>query len=619
MKLPKTLPRPRRLIAGLRKSALLKAMPTSALARLLRDAQEVNVRAGEVLQRHDKPVTALHVLIAGTLHLLTESRRGLSQAHELHPVSAFGIRELATGAVAEGDVVAVTDARLLRVDAAHFEALLRGNTAFRRSLRAADHPHSRQVRAATDGHDSGHAEIVATCAPPGWSQSDVVDHLAFRMTTDFGDHVLRLTVDPSLAPGDVRGRGWPAPGRVATRRVGADPTAVMAHRAMKRLLHEADYLLVVDQDAPQASQQAWRGAATRAAVIELPDRATDATGLHDQAEIRAAYVLPPAGTSQRKVLPYPRCRMRLQSWDLKGDPAALTGEPLEAMARLARWVSDRSVGLALGGGGALGYAHVALIEEICARGIPIDVVSGVSFGSMAGAYYCYAGLKGLDTLIAGGNRFNYMLPLAAFSAEVIAWQVRHDLGDIWLDELTPVFLPVACDIATGETVAIRGTTLDWGVRASGSFPAVFAPTIGNDPVAEQWRRFVDGGISDNVPEACLIDAGIDLVVSSNIIPPPPPRHVRPAVLAPRLSLFLRGLDPVGRLSDAWRSTFTLFHAVGDAGAFGSDVLFDAVPLGYLPTDFKSAEGIRDGSRELAGRTADEVLIRWRAMCPRRRS
>lgn len=57
-------------------------------------------------------------------------------------------------------------------------------------------------------------------------------------------------------------------------------------------------------------------------------------------------------------------------------------------SRLARWLTGKSVGLVLGGGGARGSAHVGMIKAIQESGIPIDMVGGVSIGAFMGALWC---------------------------------------------------------------------------------------------------------------------------------------------------------------------------------------------------------------------------------------
>ncbi|CAH1099649.1 unnamed protein product [Psylliodes chrysocephalus] len=57
-------------------------------------------------------------------------------------------------------------------------------------------------------------------------------------------------------------------------------------------------------------------------------------------------------------------------------------------SRLARWLTGKSVGLVLGGGGARGAAHIGMIKAIQEAGIPIDMVGGVSIGAFMGALWC---------------------------------------------------------------------------------------------------------------------------------------------------------------------------------------------------------------------------------------
>src|SRR5262249_14418551 len=93
------------------------------------------------------------------------------------------------------------------------------------------------------------------------------------------------------------------------------------------------------------------------------------------------------------------CRVRLDFPALArlDRPAvgALPASTRETLERLARALTRRRVGLALGGSGAWGYASAALILELGERGMPIDLVGGVSSGALIGAYHCAAGAEGI--------------------------------------------------------------------------------------------------------------------------------------------------------------------------------------------------------------------------------
>jgi len=212
----------------------------------------------------------------------------------------------------------------------------------------------------------------------------------------------------------------------------------------------------------------------------------DATGAEDSE--RLAIILPDGASVAPGWLPFPACRMRLSRRELDRPLGKQTTANRAALSRWARFVSDRTLGLALGGGGAWGYGHVALIQEICKRGVPIDGVAGVSFGALVGAYYCAAGLDGLRLLIDKGDALQRMVPMAVFSSRIIGYRATQDLGDLWLDDLDTIFLPVACDISRAETVAIRGPRWRW-VRA---LRARFRRSFHRPRGWTRWRAFVAG-------------------------------------------------------------------------------------------------------------------------------
>lgn len=110
--------------------------------------------------------------------------------------------------------------------------------------------------------------------------------------------------------------------------------------------------------------------------------------------------------------------------------ATLEGLDADARADLKRWVraiTRRRVGVALGGGGAWGFAHVPFLRELLARGIPIDVVTGASFGSVAGAYFASAagtaaggwGARGLEQLVADRVPLSQAVSKAMFSSRFL--------------------------------------------------------------------------------------------------------------------------------------------------------------------------------------------------------
>ncbi|NMO19669.1 cyclic nucleotide-binding domain-containing protein [Pyxidicoccus fallax] len=287
---------------------------------------------------------------------------------------------------------------------------------------------------------------------------------------------------------------------------------------------------------------------------------------------------------------------RLTVDDRPLDAVELTDAELDALARWARALTHRRVGLALSGGGVWGFYHVYILRWLVGRGVPIDFVSGASMGSLVGAYFCGSALdgrSGLEGLLRLEERaVNRQLSLAAAAAMVTSYSlerfVEKDLGDTSLEELSIRFLPVATDLTSGDCVALERGPVALGVRASGSAPGVFAPTVVGA------ARYVDGAFTSMVPANVLLSAGADIIFSSNIFP----FGVRPTAHAHRTMLgrFLSGLNPMARALDLVASGVLLLHRSGDAESLLADVGYD-IQSAELPLrtamDFTRARDILD--------------------------
>lgn len=180
-------------------------------------------------------------------------------------------------------------------------------------------------------------------------------------------------------------------------------------------------------------------------------------------------------------------RVRL-GMDRLRSASGLADVPPRDRERLQRWVrsiSDRRVGVALGGGGAWGYAHVGLLRLLRAKGVPVDVVSGSSFGSLCGAYYCSLDEDTwVDALVSVGKRATQALRTAFFSSAALQSLVDKDLRARLgfapaLNGLELPLLPVATNLGLGGERVIGIGTVGWGARCSSSFPGIIAPTTGH--------------------------------------------------------------------------------------------------------------------------------------------
>ena len=192
------------------------------------------------------------------------------------------------------------------------------------------------------------------------------------------------------------------------------------------------------------------------------------------------------------------------------------------IARAARRLTNRTVGLALSSGGARGLAHIGVLKALMEADVPIDLVSGTSGGAWFGALYC-AGwqVDDFNKFVSNIGRrifrlanadFNFPPTTALFKGRkardrIITQTVRVKT----FEELkTPLYI-VAADILTGEEVVFDSGSLTDAIRASLSVPVLF------DPWKYQGRYFVDGGVVNPLPANILRRQGADIVIGSSVI------------------------------------------------------------------------------------------------------
>ena len=312
------------------------------------------------------------------------------------------------------------------------------------------------------------------------------------------------------------------------------------------------------------------------------------------------------------------CRLRLPVGELKPDGPSwphLCDLSPDLGPRFARWVravTDRRVGLSLGGGGAWGYAHVALIQALLAEPdpVPIDMVSGSSFGAVVGAYWAADPRHGLDKVIADGDSIFKACLTSLVTSYALELQVNYALGRPDLELLEVTFFPVATDIASGTVHCMRSGSIGHGVRASGSLPPMFTPTTGHG------LRLLDGGICSNVPVGILRDEGAHLVVACNIVPPPNKREVGKPLLGNNvLGRFFHELNPLDRGRDTLDSVLLMANTLGNLQADDADVPLQTRLGDYWFWDFGDGRAIADETRARPSfqRGVAQVKARWRAL------
>ena len=181
--------------------------------------------------------------------------------------------------------------------------------------------------------------------------------------------------------------------------------------------------------------------------------------------------------------------------------------------------SRKTVGLVLGSGASRGWAHIGIIEALEEAKIPIDFIAGCSVGAYVGALYASGSLGRLKEFLLrmdGKKIFSYfdvVFPRSGLlngSKRVRELFSMHTAARTF-EELTIPLVMVATDLERGEKVVIKSGNIIEGLRATMSYPGLFAPVR----VKDRW--LVDGGLVDPVPVgvARAMGAGVVIAVDLN--------------------------------------------------------------------------------------------------------
>ncbi len=212
--------------------------------------------------------------------------------------------------------------------------------------------------------------------------------------------------------------------------------------------------------------------------------------------------------------------------------------------------NDRpKIGLALGGGGAKGGAHVGVIKVLEENNVPIDYIAGTSIGAIVGGLYASGmtsdelaeALASIDwaeamqdqpprrdlnfrrkeddarylfDLEVGIGKGGLKWPAGFISGQNLFFLLQSlTLGVVDVDDFDKLPIPfraVATDVGNGEMVVLDHGYLATAMRASMAIPAFFTP------VELEGRLLVDGGMVNNLPVDVAFDMGADIVIAVDL-------------------------------------------------------------------------------------------------------
>ncbi|WP_163101394.1 patatin-like phospholipase family protein [Peribacillus alkalitolerans] len=176
---------------------------------------------------------------------------------------------------------------------------------------------------------------------------------------------------------------------------------------------------------------------------------------------------------------------------------------------------EPKIGLALGSGGARGFAHLGVLKVLKENNIRVDYIAGSSMGALVGAFYA-AGTD-MEQLYKISNNFrrkyflDFTVPKMGFiSGKKVKEFIRIFTKNKRLEDLDIPLWIVTTDIKTGEKVIFSEGPIAEAVRASISIPGIFVPEKINN------RLLVDGGVVDRVPVSVVKEMGADIIIGVDV-------------------------------------------------------------------------------------------------------
>jgi len=177
---------------------------------------------------------------------------------------------------------------------------------------------------------------------------------------------------------------------------------------------------------------------------------------------------------------------------------------------------SKKVALVLGSGGARGYAHIGVIEELQARGYEIGCIAGCSMGAVIGGIYAAGKLREyrewtesldyLDVL----RLLDVSFRLGAIRGEKVFGKIHEIVGEIDIEQLPIPYTAVATDLTNQQEIWFQEGCLHKAMRASAAIPSLFTP------VTQGSRMLVDGGLLNPLPIVPVVSSHCDLIVAVNL-------------------------------------------------------------------------------------------------------
>lgn len=179
-------------------------------------------------------------------------------------------------------------------------------------------------------------------------------------------------------------------------------------------------------------------------------------------------------------------------------------------------MKNKKIGIALGGGGSRGFAHLGVLKALEEKGIEPDIIAGTSAGAIIGAFLADGKtpneIMEIMEEIQLTDIAKIELPKKGFaSLDSLRHKVKENLSTNQFNELKKQLYIGVSNLLSGEVEYINEGDIAKTVQASSAIPIIFSPVEINN------QLYVDGGLLDNVPVKPLIGE-CDYIIAVDIMP-----------------------------------------------------------------------------------------------------
>ncbi|MEA2645849.1 MAG: hypothetical protein QOE92_932 [Chloroflexota bacterium] len=490
----------------LARAPLFKGLSPAVLEQLDRTASIVQLPAGEVLMAQGDPADSMYMVIDGRLRAeITHADGTVAAGTQMGRGAVIGEMAILTGRTRSATVRAVRDSDLVRIGRAEIQRLLQHSPEFVTELMKIM---VARIEAANTAPAKSDAVRIVALLPAG---ADFPEGFTANFEAALKGAVgSAQLVDAAFA--DARlGSGFAEVTQQDARNPRMvhwidDLEATHGHLVLecdpgdtpwtRRCLREADKVLVVaDATADPAPSHLER------ALIER---------IHAKAQlvlVHPADTVMPSGTSRW-----------LAARDVERHHHVRAGSDAD-LARVARYLTGRALGVALSGGGARGFAHLGVLRALEEAGHPVDFVGGASMGSVVGGLVAM-GLDATTVLTRTRDAFrdlgaarDWTLPITSLmSARRMVRMLQGLFGEVEIEDLWLPYFCVSANFTRAELAVHQTGSLWLWVRASSSVPGI------EPPVVDEGSYYADGGILNNLPGDIMRPLCNGIVVAVNASP-----------------------------------------------------------------------------------------------------